>query len=649
LIQFIISNLKSQISNNMFLKKIILPLAALLIITFFSFSPCLKSSFINWDDNEYVTETPVIRELSFENTKKIFSSFYVGCYLPATMISYSLEYKFFKFDPHVYHTVNLILHLLNCILVFWLFFLLQDFHEKKPKIFIPFVIALLFGIHPLHVESVAWIAERKDVLYSFFFLLSLIFYIYYYRQNKKLKFYFLSLLAFLLSMFSKPMAVSLPLVLLLVDFLFYSPFKIKILIEKIPFFVLSIVFGIVAIFGQKAAGATSGKSFSSILENILIACHGINLYLYKLLLPVNLSAIYPYPGNIADSCIYSPIVLLIIFGGALFSLKYTRKILFGFLFFLVTILPVLKLVPIGYAMIADRYTYIPFLGIFYIIAFCGARLYYKSAALKHIVTLFFIVVIVIFAYMTWNRCHVWKNAISLWNDIIKKCENPPPVAYNNRGEIYRSFRNPWKAIDDFSKAIAIDTNYSSAYLNRGTIFHELGKIDEAIKDYHMALKVAPKLQQAYNNLGNLHLQQGNLPLAVSNYNAALTIAPTFSESYNGRGLAHARLGMIDKAISDYFSATTYNPYHDKAFSNRGLLYQSLGNHEKAVEDFKKALEINSYFAEAYHHLAVSLFQLKQFEEAKKNMNKAKQFGLPIDSRAYEAFIKRCNEKIKISY
>ena len=107
--------------------------------------------------------------------------------------------------------------------------------------------------------------------------------------------------------------------------------------------------------------------------------------------------------------------------------------------------------------------------------------------------------------------------------------------------------------------------------------------------------------------------------------------------------------MIDKAISDYFSATTYNPYHDKAFSNRGLLYQSLGNHEKAVEDFKKALEINSYFAEAYHHLAVSLFQLKQFEEAKKNMNKAKQFGLPIDSRAYEAFIKRCNEKIKISY
>jgi len=627
-------------------KKFSLPLAALIIITYFSFSPCLKSNFINWDDNEYVTENPVVRQLSFDNTKRICSSFYVGCYLPVTMFSYSLEYHFFKLNPNAYHAVNLIFHLFNCLLVFWLFYLLCRNN------FIAFIIALMFGIHPLHVESVAWIAERKDLLYSFFFLFSIIFYIYYKQKssekliNSKIQtFYFLSLLAFLLSLFSKPMAVSLPIILLLIDYFLYAPIKIKSFVEKIPFFILSLIFGVIAVFGQQAAGATSNKNSFALGENILVACHGIILYLYKLIIPIKLSAIYPYPESIADSCVFSPFILLIIVAGVLFSLKYTKKILFGFLFFIITILPVLKLVPIGYAMIADRYTYIPFLGLFYIIAVSAFWLWNKNVLLKHILIVFFIVVFGIFAYVTYQRCSVWKNAISLWSDIIKKCENPPPVAYNNRGEIYRQLRLPGKAIEDFTKAIAIDTNYSSAYLNRGTIYHELGNLDKAIQDYHKALEAAPNLQQAYNNLGNLYLNQGNLILAVSNYNSALTIAPNFPEAYNGRGLAHARMGKIDKALSDYSSVIKYNPYHDKAYSNRGLIYQSLGNHEKAVSDFENAMKINPYFAEAYHHLAVSLFQLNEFELAKKNMNKAKQLGLPLDPKAYNDFIKNCNSKL----
>jgi len=353
----------------MFLKKqikLFLPLIAILFITYLSFSPSIKAGFINWDDNEYVTENPDIRSLSFDNIKKISSSFYVGCYLPITMLSYSIEYHYYKLDPHIYHSVNLILHLINCLLVYWLFILLC---RNK---FIAFAVALLFGIHPLHVESVAWISERKDLLYSLFFILSLIFYIYYRESEKRdrkiLKYYFLSIISFLLSLFSKPMAVSLPIILLLIDYLFHTPIKAKIFTEKISFFLLSLIFGIVAILGQQTAGATSSKSTFALADNILIACHGIILYLYKLIIPINLSAIYPYPKSVMSSCILSPFILLIIFGGVIYSLKYTRKILFGFLFFLITILPVLKLVPIGYAMIADRYTYIPYLGIFYIIS-----------------------------------------------------------------------------------------------------------------------------------------------------------------------------------------------------------------------------------------------------------------------------------------
>lgn len=631
----------------MFLKKqtkLFLPLIAILFITYFSFLPSIKSGFINWDDNEYVTMNPVIRSLSFDNIKKISSSFYVGCYLPVTMLSYSFEYRYFKLDPHIYHSVNLILHLINCLLVYWLFILLSR------NTLIAFAVALLFGIHPLHVESVAWISERKDLLYSLFFLLSLIFYIYYRHSDQKktiiLKYYFLSILAFFLSLLSKPMAVSLPIILILIDFLFYTPLKVKVFAEKIPFFFLSLTFGIIAVLGQQAAGATSSKSTFRLVENLLIACHGIILYFYKLIIPINLSAIYPYPKSIMSSCIFSPYILLIILSGVIFSLKYTRKILFGFLFFIVTILPVLKLVPIGYAMIADRYTYIPYLGIFYIIAVFGCWLYKRNNLLKHILIISFITVSILFGYMTWQRCYVWKDAISLWSDIIEKCENVPPVAYNNRGETYRTMRHPGKAIDDFTKAIAIDTNYSSAYLNRGTIYHELGNSDKAIKDYHKALKADPNLRQAYNNLGNLYLNMGYLNLAISNYNSALTIMPNFSEPYNGRALAYARSGFPDKAISDYSSSITFNPYHDKAYSNRGLIYQSLGNHKNAVSDFTMAIKNNPYFAEAYHHLAVSLFQLGKYDDAINNMNKAKKLGLPLDPIAYRNFIKKCNQNKK---
>ena len=628
----------------MFLKKqikIFLPLIAILFITYLSFLPSIKSSFINWDDNEYVTGNPDIRSLSFDNIKKMSSSFYVGCYLPVTMFSYSIEYRYFKLEPHIYHSVNLILHLINCLLVYWLFILLC-----RNKL-IAFAISLLFGIHPLHVESVAWISERKDLLYSLFFILSLISYIYY-RHSKNgsrkiSKYYFLSILFFLLSLFSKPMAVSLPIILLLIDFLSYTPLKVKIFAEKIPFFLLSLIFGIVAILGQQSAGATSSTSSFVLLENFLIACHGIILYFYKLIIPINLSAIYPYPKSILSSCILSPFILLVIVAGVVFSLKFTRKILFGFLFFLVTILPVLKLVPIGYAMIADRYTYIPYLGIFYIIAVSGFWLYKRNNLLKQLLVIIFIIATIIFGYMTWQRCYVWKDPISLWSDIIEKCENVPPVAYNNRGEMYRTMRQPGKAIDDFTKAITIDTNYSSAYLNRGTVYHELGNTAKAIKDYHKALRAAPDLQQAYNNLGNLYLNRGDLNSAISNYNSALIIMPSFSESYNGRGLAYARLGFPDKAISNYSSAIKFNPYHDKAYSNRGLIYQSLENHNKAVLDFAMALDINSYFAEAYHHLAISLFQLGKYDDAKNNMNKAQKSGLPLDPAAYGNFIKKCNE------
>ena len=440
--------------------KIIIPLVLVLMLTFTAFSPCLKNRFVNWDDDLYVTENNVTQNLSFHNVEKIFTSYFVNNYQPLTMLSYLLEYRSFKLNPLGYHLTNLILHLLNCLLVFWLIYLLTQ------KISISAITTFLFGLHPLHVESVAWVSERKDVLYALFFLAAMVGYGYYLRNPKIRRYYYLCLILFLAALLAKSMAITLPFALLLIDYFNKRKVDKRMFTDKIPFLILSLIFGVLAFISQSSTGAVRNESLFNFFHKIAVASYSIIFYLYKLLLPVKLSCIYPYSGvRNNPAFLFSLVGFIILLVLVIRSGKYTRKVIFGSAFFLVTLLPVLQFIPIGDTIVADRYVYIASLGIFYILAEGVFWLFTTkikhSSFLKGLLLATLIALTSVLAFLTWQRCQVWRDSMSLWNDVLNQYPNVV-TAYNNRGNAYKDQGNIQQGISDYNKAIKINPNYEYA-------------------------------------------------------------------------------------------------------------------------------------------------------------------------------------------
>jgi 4-amino-4-deoxy-L-arabinose transferase-like glycosyltransferase len=262
----------------------------IILISFIAYLPVFNNELLAWDDEYYIKNNPLVYTI---NLKDIFSQYVMGNYHPFTILILAIEYQLFGLSATGYHTVNLLLHLLNVLLVFFTVLRLANKQE------IALVAALLFGIHPLHVESVAWTAELKDLLYTFFFLASYIFYLKYQESQRK-KYYIVALILFSVSLLSKAMAASLPVLLILTDYFKGRKINVKTLLDKAPFFLLSIIFGIVAIWAQQSSGATEVIHFS-FLQRIIFACYGFITYLVQLIFPLNLSAYYPYPVRSGES------------------------------------------------------------------------------------------------------------------------------------------------------------------------------------------------------------------------------------------------------------------------------------------------------------------------------------------------------------
>ena len=526
--------------------KIILSLCLVLAVLSISCLPCLKNDFINWDDRQYVTENKLIMEWSGGNIETIFNSFYMGHYHPLTLLSYSLEYRFFKLNPLIYHLTNLILHLMNGLLVFLFIFLLRG------EVLTSLVVSLLFGIHPLHVESVAWISERKDVLYSFFFLGSMVVYLKY-LKTKGRKYYFLSLFLFFLSLLSKSMAVTLPLVLILCDYLLHRKFDRKWLIEKIPFLVMAFVFGVIALSAQGSSGTISQKSSFSFFKNIFILGEVSTSYFFKLILPIKLACLYPPIKGMAGpwSYVYLPIIIGILIAGII-SGRYHRSITFGTFFFFATLLPVLPI-----KIVADRYTYIPSIGLFFIAAegfnWLTRSRKERIKIIKIIAATLLIGILGTFSYLTWGRCQVWRDSLSLWDDVLKKYPNTP-IAYNNRGEAYLRKGDYERAISNYNQALRMDPDFGRAnyfYVNRGTAHLLIGDYERAIADYHQALRINPNDANAYHHRGTAYLNKGDPGEAISDFNKALAINPRYAATYFNKALACEKIGNLREAVEAY--------------------------------------------------------------------------------------------------
>src|SRR5687768_17102781 len=591
-----------------------------LVITFIAYIPSLRAGFVNWDDPDYVANNPMIKD--FSNLEMIFTKPIQGNYHPLTALSLAINYSISGLDAWSYHLFNLLFHLFNCFLVFRLCMILS-----RKNLIIAFTTSLLFGIHPMHVESVAWVSERKDVLYGLFFLAGLISYTKYVDSASK-KQYGLTILFMALSLASKPAAVIFPVVIFCIDVLRSRKFNIKLLVEKIPFFILALVMGLLTFTAQKEKGAIDGTQIFDLGTRILMGFYGIMMYFIKLIFPINLSPFYPFaPINEALPTGYyvAPLFSIILFALIFYSLKRNRVIAFGLLFYLANLLLVLQFIPVGSAIIADRYTYLPYIGLFYIIGWLINR-YTKGNFSRSLY--FNVPVAIVMGILTFKQCGIWLNGGTLWDHAIKT--QPSAGAYDNRGSLYKDEKKYQLAIECYNEAIKINVADHEAYMLRGNVYFEMNKFDLAFIDYKKALSINPGYVTAMDNLGALYGLRLQYDSAMMYFNRALSINPGYTPSYKNRALANLELNRNEDAIRDFKKYLEFSPNDPDIMNTIGLCYRNLRKYNDALVIINQAIRIRPdphfYINRAYCHR-----DLKDFESARKDALTAKQGGLAIDA------------------
>jgi len=594
----------------------------LALITALVFSNALQNNFTNWDDNYYVTENPHIRDLSISGVKNIFSVYVSSHYHPLTLLSLAVDYHFWALNPTAYIAHNIGLHILNVILIF-VFFVL--FTKNK---LMAFVIALICAVHPMRVESVVWIAERKDVLYVFYYLLALVFYLKYLLSRQKKIFYLMAVLSALLALLSKATAASLPFVLLLFDYYYNRKDYKRFVLEKLPFFLLAFVFGLVAIMAQSSSEPNSPPIF----DRIFMFSYALTFYIVKFFAPLNLSPLLPFPDKIGA---YLPIkyylsfliVPLIVF--VFFKLRsFKNELVWAFLFFFFTLWMLLIKFPIGPAFLAERYTYLPYIGLTYGLVYL---LFFYGGYYKKITGVLLGLYIVFLSVSTIAQNRVWNNSLSLWTKVIEVNPNIE-IAYYNRGVAYSKLGASSEAIADFDKVLLLNSEYKDAYNNRGYEKNKLGSYQESIPDFYKAIELNPQYDRAYNNLGAAYFGLGKNEEAIKAYSKAIELNNELAEAYYNRGISNVIMENYVEAVKDYDRAINIEP-SPEAFNNRAQAKYLLNSLENALTDYNEAIRLFPNYVDTYINRGGLKYQLGDLEGAFNDCNMAIDIA-PNNPKAY---------------
>jgi protein O-mannosyl-transferase len=613
-------------------------LTGIIIITIIAYSNSLNNKFTNWDDNDYITNNPDIKELSLKSIKHYFEKTSVGMYQPLAETIFSIEYHFAGLNPMVYHFTNLIFHLVNTILVFYLILILSG------KISVASFVCLFFAIHPMHVESVAWLSELKDVLYTSLYLGGLVAYIYYLKNHLKFKYIIISFLLFFLSLLSKSAAVTFPVLLLLLDYYYNRKINYKSLIEKIPFFIFSLVFGIVSVITQKTINHSNEYTLSfNLFDKFLMVCYNIVYYIFNLFFPLKLSALHPFPAKIAGflplKYYLSPFITALIIWGSIKLSKLSKDGLFAIFFFFITSVLVIQIIPIGKAVVAERYTYISYIGLLFLIAQSYYLLQKNNNKLFNKISNYILIsgifYAIIFVYLTINQNSKWKDSITLWTNVIEKYPDAA-FAYNIRGYAFFNNNDNVNAMKDYKIAIELKNDYSDAWFNLATSKLLSQDFNGAIEAFNRTLKIDSLYGDAYFNRGyakfyGLHDNQG----ALYDLKTALKYIKNDYMLYFNLGVVQFTVNDYEGAMNAFNNAIKVKNYYPDAWyiKNDYLLYNNLGNvkfalkdYKGAMEDYKFSLNIKPDYAEAYFNLANTEYALNDFKNACKNWNKSNQLG-----------------------
>ncbi len=598
----------------------ILLLFLIVILILIVFSPVLKNDFISLDDDVFIYNNHMIQSLSHDHLRDIFSwGLFNPFYKPLVFLTWAVEYHLFGNNPFWFHFDNLLLHLLNALLLFYLLRrLMKEMKKEEPyHLWLAFFITLLWALHPLKVESVAWATERKDVLYSFFFFSSLLCYIKYLEKGKSL-FIYTGALLFGLGLLCKSMILTLPFILFVTDYLLKRKVTLRLISEKIPyliiFLVALIIYGFFGKFGhfeghntvgviQSMAGeARKDYPFLNIdgfVSKSILISYRLLYWFRQILYPHKLSLIYPVPAFLTRSAYFFtvflyPMVIMLLCIAAFFSVRYTRVVMAGFLFALLTIVTVLGMPGHETSMLNDRYTYLASLGIIAVFLTGIYALAVRFRRAKYGLFLVLVVVVVLSAGATYRQCGVWKNSYVLWSDVASK---HPQMAYAHfyLGNIRFRAKQYNEAIRDYNLAIERDSSRAEFYRNRGSAKDNLGDLQGAFGDFSRAIEFYPSYAAAYFDRGGTRfkLKERDYRGAIADFTEAIRIEPSYVEAYYRRAIVRRITGEHAEAIEDLNHYIQFNPNNDRAYLYRGLSEWELQRRSEACRDWQRASQLGN--------------------------------------------------------
>ena len=685
---------------------------ALLFLTLVIYWPVLRFDFVNYDDDKYVTANPhVLAGLTRQSVAWAFQTTDANFWHPLTWLSHMLDCQLYGSHPAGHHLTNLGLHLFNTLLLFGLWNRMTGAYWRSA------FVAALFAVHPLHVESVAWVAERKDVLSTFFGLLSLWAYIQYVsksgsrsqgsevkkpgsraRNESKVQsprskvvtkaglrlpaqrlthspthsasriphsafWYGAALLLFALSLMSKPMLVTLPFLLLLLDYWPLRRFQLSTiqqqrsaLLEKLPFFALTAIFGVVAVWAQKQGGSLMSLENLPLGSRLANAFVSYARYMSKTVWPVHLAVPYPLVLTWPMGQVVGAASLLL--AASIGAVAWARRLPFlftGWFWFFGTLVPVIGFVQVGNYSLADRFTYLPSVGLFVAGAWGLYQLALRRPRHRRTLALLGLFLVGACCWRAAVQVQYWKNSETLFAHAVNVTRDNY-IAYNNLGAALDRSGQTEQALECFAQALHIKPDHPEAHINLALALSGQKKFTEAVAHYEAALRVAPADAQAHNNLANLldllgrtaealphHLaalqikpdfpeaeynlagalaNQGRLEDAVTHYQAALRLAPQNASAHYNLAAILARTGRLPEAKEHYLATLRLNPEHSSAHNNLGNLLVRLGEPREAIAHFSAALQVEPDFAEAHYSLAKLLISEGKPEAARPHLREA---------------------------
>jgi len=655
----------------------------LALTTLVAFQQVGNHGFIQLDDSGYIVENGHIQDgITIRGLLWAFTTGYAANWHPLTWISHMLDIQFFGLDPHWHHLTNLFFHIANVLLLFF------ALNRMTKALWQSAFTAALFALHPLHVESVAWISERKDVLSTFFWMLTLVAYSYH-AQRPGLKSYLAVIALFALGLMAKPMLVTLPFVLLLLDYWPLARFaksnsarqnKIitvgiekpaihkfewalirPLLLEKIPLFALTALSCAAAYIAHSKGGAVAPIEMYTPCIRIANAFVSYLIYIAKTIRPDNLALFYPHPGLwplwqfLGAALLLAAITVTVIL-----KAKRFPYLPVGWLWFTGTLVPVIGIVQVGSQALADRYMYIPSIGLFIMAAWGVPEILRKRRYGKEAFAAFSVLCLLCIFILTRTQVSYWQDGITLSEHALNVTQrnfhmyilhgmteyhrgnygravedfdraieiNPDDdKAYFDRGYAYNGMGNYMRSVEDFSRAIEINSGSAQFYNDRGVSYMALGDEIHALEDFNRAVEIDPQHAQAYFNRGCLYQSSGKYRQAIDDYDKAIeTGYPVKEDVFCNRGAVYGSLGDHVKALEDYAGAMEINPEHARTYYNRGVDYASTGDHLRALRDFDRAIQIDPEYADAYYFRGMARALLGDRTPALEDMKTAARLG-----------------------